>query len=172
MRRLAGLFFLCLSTISALAQVQTVGDVSFAVPEGWTYTPGGGIGAMVLKADKNYWVMAVYPPMPSSGDATQDLKAAWTKIVLAGPGYQGLPPLPYFDIAHTVGYPGKRADGASVNRATYTRLYALETGRSFIPVVCFSNDGIVLNSQEYVANAMLGSVRLAPLKAEPIKTNL
>ena len=92
--------------------------------------------------------------------------------MLAGGAYSGYPLQPYPDIAHTVGYPGKRADASSVNRATYTRLYVLETGKSFVPVVVMSNDGQVLNSQEYVANILLGSVRVAPLKAAPVKTNL
>jgi len=153
-------------------QVQTVGDVSFAVPSGWIYQPASGFGAMMFKAGNNYWGIAVYPSMRSTGDATRDLQTAWQRILLAGGQYQGLPLLPYPDIAHCVGYGGKRADASSVNRAAYSRLYVLETGAAFIPVVATSNDGMVLNSQEHVANAVLGSVRLAPLKAAPIKTSL
>jgi len=156
----------------SLAQVQTIGDVSFAVPNGYTYMAGSNYGSMVLKGEKTFWLMGVYAPMPSSGDAITDLKAAWQSIVLANPDYQGWPPLPYFDINHTVGYPGKRADGMSVKRNSYTRLYVLEVGKSFIPVVTASTDGIVLNTQEYAANAMIGSIRLAPLKASPIKVNI
>ena len=169
---LAGVLGIFLAAGSAFAQVQTVGDVSFAVPDGWTYQNAGNAGLMVIKDGANFWIMGVYTPMPSSGDASRDLQAAWQRIVLAGPDYQGFPRLPYFDISHTVGYPGKRADNSSVNRASYTRLYVLEAGQSFIPVIAVSNDGMVLNSQEYIANALLGSVRLAPLRAAPIKTNI
>jgi hypothetical protein len=116
--------------------------------------------------------MTVFTQWPSSGNANSDLNSAWQKIMLAGGAYSGYPLQPYPDVAHTVGYPGKRADASSINRATYTRLYVLETGKSFVPVVVMSNDGQVLNSLEYVANALLGSVRLAPLKASPVKTNL
>jgi len=172
MRRSLLLLFLCLAISPLFAQVQTLGDVSFSAPEGWTYQAGKDFGAMVLKADRNFWLMAVYTPMPSSGDVTQDLKAAWTRIVLAGPDYRGMPALPYYDIVHTVGYHGKRADDSSINRATYTRLYVLEAGKSFIPVVPVSNDGMVLNTKEHVANTLIGSVRLAPLKAAPVRTNL
>ena len=49
---------------------------------------------------------------------------------------------------------------------------SLKPARVFIPVIAVSNDGMVLNTQEYIANALLGSVRLAPLKAVPIKTNI
>jgi hypothetical protein len=172
MLRLFLALIFCLSALPAVAQVQTVGDVSFAVPSGYTYAQYGEFGSMVLKANNNFWAMAVFTPMPSTGDATADLKAAWQRIVLITPGYQGYPLLPFPDISHTVGYPGKRADASSLNRATYTRLYVLEAGKSFIPVSVMSNDGFVLNAQEYQANALLGSVRLAPLKAAPIKTNI
>jgi hypothetical protein len=127
---------------------------------------------MALQQGNNFWVMAVYTPMPSSGDVTADLKAAWQRIVLAGADYRGLPPLPYYDIVHTVGYSGKRADDSSINHATYTRMYVLEAGKSFIPVVAVSNDGMVLNTQEHVANALIGSIRLAPLKAVAVKTTI
>jgi len=159
---------------SAVAQVQTVGDVSFSVPDGWQYAqnPGGGFGMMTMKQGNNFWAMTVFTPWLSSGNANMDLNTAWQKIVLAGGAYSGYPLTPYPDIAHTVGYPGKRADASSINRATYTRLYVLEAGKSFVPVVVMSNDGQVLNSQEYVTNVLLGSIRLAPLKASPVKTNL
>ena len=172
MRHRLAIFALTMLTLPLCAQVQTMGDISFAVPDGWKYQQGRDFGGMALTQGKNFWVMAVYTPMPSSGDASTDLKTAWKRIVLAGPDYQGFPPLPYYDIGHTVGYPGKRADDSSVNRSTYTRLYVLEAGKTFIPVAAVSNDGMVLNSLEYLANAVLGSVRLAPLKAAPIRTNL
>jgi hypothetical protein len=167
------LLALTLLTLPLCAQVQTIGDVSFAVPEGWKYQQGCDYGGMALTQAKNYWVVAVYTPMPSSGDATTDLKTAWKRIVLAGSDYQGYPLLPFYDIAHTVGYPGKRADASSINRATYTRLYVLEAGKTFIPVAAVSNDGmVVLNTLEHLTNAVLGSVRLSPLKAAPIRTDL
>lgn len=149
-----------------------MGDVSFAVPSGWKYQQAADYGGMAFKSGQNFWVMAVYTPMPSSGDGNRDLMTAWRRIVLAGKDYQGFPLQPYYDISHTVGYRGKRADASSLNRATYTRLYVLETGKSFIPVAAVSNDGMVLNSMEYLANAVIGSVRVAPLKAAPIGTNL
>lgn len=165
---------LLLAASAALAQVQTLGDVSFSAPEGWQYAPnaGAGFGMMTMKQGNNFWAMTVFTPWPSSGNANTDLNTAWQKVMLAGGAYSGYPLAPYPDIAHTVGYPGKRADASSINRATYTRLYVLETGKTFVPVVMMSNDGQVLNSQEYVANVLLGSIRLAPLKASPVKTNL
>ena len=166
--------YVFLATSSAAAQVQNLGDISFSVPDGWQYAPnaGAGFGMMTMKQGNNFWAMSVFTPWPSSGNANTDLNTAWQKIVLAGGAYSGYPLQPYYDVVHTVGYPGKRADASSLNRATYTRLYVLEAEKSFVPVVVMSNDGQVLNSQEYVANALLGSIRVAPLKASPVKTNL
>ena len=168
MRRFILSFLIFLWAPVGFAQVQSVGDVTFAVPDGWTYKPGADFGSLTYSSGQNFWFMAVFTPMPSGGDPTTDLKAAWTRIVLAGKDYQGLPPLPYYDINHTVGYPGRRADGFNVNRTTYTRLYVLETGGRFVPVVIVSRDGIMMNATENVANDVIGSVRLAPLKAQPL----
>lgn len=44
---------------------------------------------MVLESGQNFWLMAVYTPMQTSGDAPTDLKTAWKRIVLAGPDHQG-----------------------------------------------------------------------------------
>ncbi len=67
-------------TVPLCVQVQTIGDVSFAVPDGWKYQQGSDYRGMVLIQGKNLRVMAVYTPMPSSGDATTDLKTAWKRI--------------------------------------------------------------------------------------------
>jgi hypothetical protein len=162
----------CFVAVTLSAQVQTVGDVSFAVPSGYTYSQGPDFGMMAIQTANTFWMMSVYTPMPSTGDVTADVKAAWQRIVLVMGDHQGWPPLPYYDITHTVGYPGKRADEAAISRKSDTRLYVLEAGNRVIPVVAISTDGLNLNAQEHMANALLGSVRLAPLKAAPIKTSI
>src|SRR5215467_8720018 len=80
-------FFVLVAT--AVSQVQTVGTISFAVPEGWQYQQGADFGAMVLKTSDRFWMIAVYTPTPSSGNADADFKAAWQRV-LAPAGY-GLP---------------------------------------------------------------------------------
>jgi hypothetical protein len=172
MRRWVVRLACCAFAVPLAAQVQTMGDVSFTVPDGYAYMQGPDFGTMVRQGVNTFWMMAVYTPMPASGDVTTDVKAAWQRIVLPMGDHQGWPLQPYYDITHTVGYPGKRADEAAISRKSYTRLYVLEAGSRFIPVVAISTDGLILNTQEHVANALLGSVRLAPLKAAPIKTTI
>ena len=63
---LCNVLYLLVAAASAAAQVQTLGDVSFSVPEGWKYQqkPGADFAGMALQQGNNYWVMAVYTPMP------------------------------------------------------------------------------------------------------------
>lgn len=166
------LLLLCLVPVAVFAQVEAVGEVSFAIPSGWTYKPGADFGAVVLVSGQTYWLMAAYTPMTSGGDAEADLKTAWTRIVLAGKDYQGMPALPYYQITHSVGYPGRRAEDSSVDQSTYTRMYVLEAGSSFIPVVAVSQNRQALDAMEHVADVFIGSVRLAPLRAQPVKTTI
>lgn len=170
-RFLLSLFFL-LSPIAAFGQVQSVGEVSFAIPDGWSFQPGRDFGSMAMKADTRFWVIAVYSPMPSSGDANADFKAAWRRVVLAGPDYRGVPSYNPYEISATVGYPGVYYDGSSVNQTTYTRLYVLEAGRSCVPVAFVSLNRQVLDSMGHNARAVVGSVRVAPLRATPIKFSI
>jgi hypothetical protein len=166
------LIFGLITGVSATAQVQTVGDVSFAVPDGWHYQQGPDYGGMVLKTDTRFWVLAVYTPMPSSGDPNADFRAAWRRVVLAGPDYRGVPSYDPYNINGTVGYPGKLYDDSSVNNSTYTRLYVLEAGKTYVPVAFVSQNRGVMDGQDHNARAVVGSVRVAPLKASPIKYSI
>lgn len=80
-----------LSLAVASAQVQTVGDVSFAIPDGWQYRQGPDFGAMTLKTDNRFWLVAVYSAMPSSGDPNADFKTAWKRVVFPLPDYGKMP---------------------------------------------------------------------------------
>jgi hypothetical protein len=152
--------------------VQTVGDISFAVPDGWTYTGAADGGLMMLKEGASYWVIAVNSPMPTSGDPTADFKAAWRHVVMKTPGFSDYQySLPY-DITQTVGYSGRFDGATSVDNSTSIRLYTLETGKSVIPVVTVSANNSMMEGMDYMIRAVVGSVRVAPLKASPIQMNI
>jgi hypothetical protein len=172
MLRIALRLVLCLSTLAAFAQVQTAGDVSFALLDGWQYQQGVDFGVMTVKSDNRFWMVAVYSSMPSIGNADADFKAAWQRVVLSVPGYRGFPNYSPYNLSATVGYPGKYYDGSDVNNATYTRLYVLEAGKSCVPVAFVSRDRGMLDGMEHNARAVVGSVRVAPLKASPIKFSI
>ena len=170
---------LCLTTTSvflslafASAQVQTVGDVSFAVPDGWQYQQGPDFGAMTLKTDNRFWLVAVYSAMPSSGDPNADFKTAWKRVVFPLPDYRQMPGYDPYNTSKMIGYSGKYFDAASTTNTSYTRLYVLETGKTFVPISFTSTNRNVLDSMSHNERAIVGSVRVAPRKASPIKFSL
>jgi len=164
--------FVLINLNPASAQVHTVGDVSFAVPAGWQYQQGPDVGAMTFKTSNRFWLAAVYTPMPSSGDSTADFKAAWKRVVLAVPDYKSIPQYDPYNMTQTVGYPGKYYDAASVSNQTYTRLYTLTTGKVYVPVMFVSLNRGALDSMGHYEEAIVGSVRVAPLKASPIQFSI
>src|SRR5215471_815473 len=177
MRRIACVLLLGVSMLAALAHAQTsgvqgVGDVSFAVPDGWTYTVGPDFGAMVHKEGNQFWLASVYTSMPSSGDPNADFKAAWRRVVLSVAGFQGVPGYNPYSISKPLGYSGVYYDDSNTNNTVYARLYALETGKSCIPVVFISGNRQMLDGMGHMEAAIVGSVRAAPAKATPIQQSI
>jgi hypothetical protein len=176
MRRWALIVLLLTFVLSApaFAQVQTVGDISFAVPQGWTYQGSADGGLMLLKQDPNFWIITVHAPRPSSGNQNANFKSAWQAVVSSVPQFsKSLPGYDPYSISNkAVGYPGKYYDGQSDNGQMYIRLYTLETGKSVIPVVVLTPNRQVLDALQHIVEAVAGSVRVAPLKASPIRNSI
>jgi hypothetical protein len=174
MRRWALCALLLIQVAPAFAQVQTVGDVSFAVPEGWTYQASADGGLMLLKQDQNFWILTVHPPRPTTGDQNADFKNAWRSVVLPVNDFQNsLPGYDPYSISNkSVGYPGKYYDGSSASHAMYARLYTLETGKVVVPVMVLVPNRQVLDALNHIVEAVVGSVRVAPLQASPIRNTL
>src|ERR1700690_3440059 len=91
----------------ASAQVQTVGDVSFAVPDGWQYQQGPDFGAMTLKTDNRSHLAAVYSAMPSSRDPNADFKTAWKRLFFSLPGDFKMPERKPYNTICLIGYSAK-----------------------------------------------------------------
>lgn len=161
-------------TVPGFAQVQAVGDVSFAVPEGWTYQAAGDGGLMMLKQGANFWIITVHAQRPASGNQNADFKSAWQAVVSTVPQFsKSLPGYDPYNISNkALGYPGKYYDGSSDNGQMYIRLFTLETGKAVIPVVVLTPNRQVLDAMQHIADAVVGSVRVAPLKASPIRNTI
>jgi hypothetical protein len=171
---LAVLLLTIVLTAPAFAQVQTVGDVSFAVPQGWTYQGSADGGLMLLKQDANFWVITVHGPRPASGNQNADFKSAWQAVVSSVPQFsRSLPGYDPYSISNkAVGYPGKYYDGFSDDQQMYIRLFTLETGKSVIPVMVLTPNRQALDVLQHMVDAVAGSVRVAPLKASPIRNTI
>jgi hypothetical protein len=180
MRRVFHAVFLGLATLTICAhaqtgRVQSIGDVTFAVPDGWAYQASNDFGAMAYKEGNSFWFFSVYASMPSSGDPVADFKAAWNRIVLSTGKYKGYPgwgSYSTYEMPRTAGYSGRFNDDASVDKTSYARVYVLETGKSFIPVLSFSGSRDMMDGMNYMELAVVGSIRQAPLKASPIKQTI
>ncbi|HKR96174.1 MAG TPA: hypothetical protein VJW55_12455 [Candidatus Angelobacter sp.] len=177
MRRwaLAVLLLTIVLAAPAFAQVQTVGDLSFAVPEGWSYqAPNDGGGLMLLKQGANFWVITIYPQRPASGDQNANFKSAWKAVVSSVPQFsKSFPGYDPYDISKkSLGYPGKFYGGHSDNGQMNILLYTLETGKTVIPVVVLTPSNQRLDALQYLVDAVVGSVRVAPLKASLIRTTV
>jgi hypothetical protein len=168
------LLLIVVIAVPAFAQVQTVGDLSFAVPEGWTYQGSADGGLMLLKQDANFWVITVHGPRSASGNQNADFKSAWQAVVSSVPQFsRSLPGYDPYSISNkAVGYPGKYYDASSDNGQMYIRLYTLETGKLVIPVMVLTPNRQVLDALNHIVDAVVGSVRLAPLKASPIRNTI
>jgi hypothetical protein len=83
------------------------------------------------------------------------------------PGYD-----PYSISNKAVGYPGKYYDAFSDDQQMYIRLFTLETGKSVIPVMVLSPNRQALDALQHIVDAVVGSVRVAPLKASPIRNTI
>jgi hypothetical protein len=180
MRRIFHALLLGLATLTVCAQgqtgrVQSIADVTFAVPDGWAYQASTDFGAMAYKEGNSYWLFAVYTPMPTSGDPVADFKAAWKRIVLSTGKYKDYPgwgSWSTYEMPKTVGYSGRYNGDDSVDNKSYARVYVLETGKNFIPVASLSANRAMMDNMLYMELAVIGSIRQAPQKASPIKQTI
>lgn len=172
MRRWALCALLLIIIAPAFAQVQTVGDVSFAVPDGWTYQGSTDGGLMLLKQGTNFWIITIYAQRPASGDQNADFKSTWQAVVSSVPRFsKSRPGYDPYDIKN-LGYPGKFYGGNSDDRQMNVLLYTLETGKTVIPVVVLTPGSLAVNPLQHIVDAVVGSVRVAPLKASPIRNTV
>jgi len=157
----------------AMADVKTIGSLSFAVPDGWQYeTSAPDRGDMVWKNSTGaYLIILLTAPQPSSGNADRDFALAWRALVETDARLSL--PSPIYDVRGSVGYAGKWSGGAVANRTREAALYVLQPGRgTFVPVVVVGPNRAVLDALGETVRMVIGSVRIAPLRAAPIKTRI
>jgi hypothetical protein len=157
----------------AMADVKTIGSLSFAVPDGWQYEASApDRGDMVWKNSNGaYLIILLTAPQPSSGDAERDFALAWRALVETDPRLSL--PSPIYDVRGSVGYAGKWSGGAIAKRTKEAALYVLQAGRAmFVPVVVVGPNRGVLDALGETVRMVIGSVRIAPLRAAPIKTRI
>ena len=118
-----------------------------------------------------YLIILLTAPQPSSGAADRDFAIAWRTLVENDPR---LPlPSPIYDVRGSVGYAAKWSGGAVANRTREVALYILRPSvATFVPVVVVGPNRAVLDALYETVRMVTGSVRIAPLRAAPIKTTI
>jgi hypothetical protein len=157
----------------AFADVKMIGPLSFAVPDGWQYETSAPDRADMVWKNSNgaYLIIHLTAPQPSSGDADRDFAIAWRTLVENDPRLAL--PSPIYDVRGSVGYAAKWSGGAVANRTREVALYILRPGGgTFVPVVVVGPNRAVLDALHEMVRMVIGSVRVAPLRAAPIKTRI
>lgn len=170
MKRLALLLSLVLFAASAHAQVRSLGDVSFAVPDGWEYSaePSGDHATLSFGQNvQNVIAVAIFQPLRSTGNPDSDFRAAWAKDVRSMQ-----PPEPIYEHKSLAGYQGRYGGTNSDDNSHYVHFYVLEAGGSVIPVLVVTPNRQSFNNIEPVISLFMDGVRQLPLKAQPAKTSL
>jgi hypothetical protein len=169
MSRFAVLFCVFLFAGSAAAQVQSFGEVSFAVPDGWDYGVEANGDHATLSTLQNGQVvaLAIFRPWRSSGNPDSDFRAAWAKVVRSM-----LPPAPIYEHKSLAGYPGRYGSTNTDDNSQYVHLYALEAGENVLPVLLVTPNRQSFNSLEPLISLFVDGVRQLPLKAQPPKASI
>ena len=164
MRKLSVILAICAFSSVAAAQVQTLGPVSFLVPDGMTYQadPSGGSGVITRADGKNSAAIAIALPVPSTGDADADFRSVWGRIT------GGAKPTTAYSIKSRGGYGGRQGSDWC-KEGVECILFTLETLKGVVPV-------FVVTPQSYPDWKPFffieQSVRVAPAMAQPPKTTI
>ena len=163
------LFGVLLFAGGAAAQVQSFGEVSFAVPDGWEYSVDASGDHATLSTLQNGQVvaLAVFRPLRSTGNPDNDFRAAWAKVARSMQ-----PPEPIYEHKSLAGYQGRYGSTNTPDNSQYVYLCVLEAGESVLPVLVVTPDRQSFNSLEPIVSLFVEGVRRLPLKAQSPKTNI
>jgi len=169
MLRFAILFCVFLFAGVAAAQVQSFGEVSFVVPEGWDYGVEASGDHATLSTMQNGQVvaLAVFRASRSSGNPDNDFRAAWAKVVRSMQ-----PPEPIYEHKSLAGYQGRYGSTNTSDYSHYVHLYALEAGGNVLPVLAVTPNRQSFNSLEPLISLFVEGVRQLPLKAQLPKDSI
>ena len=157
----------------AIADVKTIGPLSFAVPDGWKYETSAPDRAEIVWQNSNgaYPIILLTAPQPSSGAADRDFAIAWRTLVENDPRLSL--PSPIYDVRGSV--------GRCCEVVRWRRGQSHQGGRPLYPAAqcrdvrsgggCRPNRA-VLDALYETVRMVIGSVRIAPLRAAPIKTTI
>ena len=172
-QRFVGLLVLLasLAPLTASAQVQSLGDLSFVVPTGWSYDrkPSAIFATIEIASGRDYCLLRIFQAIPRTQAVDEGFFAAIWAQLIGRPLHERLPDGRLGEHHSVSGYPGREMYGGQTRPVI---LYVLETGTHDIPVVVQASSGNVSQKLYYVVQAFLDSVRVGTVKAQPPKTTI
>jgi hypothetical protein len=152
----------CLSPLTASAQMQSLGDLSFVVPAGWIYSqqPGFNVATVSRSDGRDYCIVLITEPFQMTHNVNTDFAITWKEIVTSSLR-DPLPGGSLLEHSSSSGYSGKLNGGPSPARgqSRWVSLFLLEAGTKVIPVVVASSNEINLHLYPPVVK-FLDSIRL------------
>src|SRR5436189_1691121 len=145
MSRVAILFSFLVLTVTAAGQVQSLGEISFAVPNGWEYEGASSADRVTfsISQDGQVVAMAVFTPLRATGNPDGDFRAAWAKVVRSMQS-----PEPIYEHKSLAGYQGRYGSTVTSDGSHYVHLYLLQAGERTIPVLVITPNRQVFNILE------------------------
>jgi len=170
MSRFVLLLSLFVFAVGVRAQVQSLSEVSFAVPDGWEYSVEPSKDHATLSFGQNGQVvvaLAVFQPLRSTGNPDNDFRAAWAKDVRSMQV-----PAPIYEHKSFAGYQGRYGATNTDDGSHYVQFYALEAGQSVIPVMAVTPNRKTFDDLLPIISIFVDGVRQLPLKAQAPKISL
>jgi hypothetical protein len=160
-----------LAPLSASAQVQSLGDVSFVVPTGFSYEqkPGANSATMGIACGQVHCLIVIYQALPLTEPVDKAFFAAVWAQLITRPLHDPLPNGSLGEHRSVSGYPGREMLGGG--RTHFVTLTVLETGKNVIPIVILGPNGAYQQVYDIV-NRFLDGVRVGAVKAQPPKTTI
>jgi len=165
---LASIVLVC-RVATASAQVQSLADLSFAVPPGWQYEApvSADRATMTLGSGDDVAVIAIFKALHASGNAEGDFTAAWAQVVRSMPA-----PEPIYSYTAAAGYSGAYGSTYTADGSHYVWLYLLEAGPAAVPVLVVTGNRRMFDDLQSPISQFVEGVRRAPLRAEAVKTTI
>lgn len=163
---LAALTLCCAAQLDT--QIRSVGEVSFAPPEGWAYTQRSGNGPATMTTSGPNWYcrITVFPAFPSGRDLDVDFATAWQHTV--GRIVGQAPPMDDLMDYRAAGYSG-RSGALSMEGRGHVALYALHSRENTIPVAVLSSTPGVFFDHSVVISLFLDGLRISPDTAQALR---
>jgi hypothetical protein len=154
---------ICLSPITVSAQLQSVGQVSFLIPNGWTYdqknnNPDIAIISAFFET-KRLCSLIIGQPVPRSRNPEAGFANAWNEIITPITHYRFRADL-ISEHTSVAGYSGKVAGVVSESNQQFYALFMLQSGTKDIPVTVVARTYPIYRLAIGDISRLLDSIRL------------